>query len=215
MSSINKFDLADLKEGLSSVDDINTCIRKRIKLENLGFSITPHLAHNGSNFNLWYHSLSNLMEDLYEVNKYFCKESKDNDKSRDCAIQIFICKSIHQELLLYTKGHYSAKSLFQSLQKPFQHKLWSQAMVNFNQMINMDEATFSVDEGFTKLKNLLRELKSSLGGVWTDDSLLEIFFHQLNKTHFHHIANALDAKNSIDSSCVITAQEVIQVAQRF
>ncbi|MBW0538940.1 hypothetical protein O181_078655 [Austropuccinia psidii MF-1] len=215
MSSSNKFDLADLKDALSSVDDINARVRKRIELENLGRGITPHLARDGSNFNLWYNSLSNLIEDLYEVDAYFSNPDEDTDKSRDRTIQVFISKSIHQELLSYTEGHYSAKSLFQSLQKRFQHKSWSQAMVIFNRMINLDESTISVDEGFTELQNLLRELKSSLGGVWTDDSLLALFFHQFNKTNFHHIANALDAKKSIDPSCVITAREIMQVAQRF
>ncbi|MBW0482804.1 hypothetical protein O181_022519 [Austropuccinia psidii MF-1] len=104
MSSTNKFNLADLKEALSSVDDINACVRKCIELQNLGRSITPHLARDGSNFNLWYHSLSNLIDNLYDVDMYFGKASNDSDKSRDRAIQIFIHKSIHQELLLYTEG---------------------------------------------------------------------------------------------------------------
>ncbi|MBW0527299.1 hypothetical protein O181_067014 [Austropuccinia psidii MF-1] len=117
MSSTNKFDLADLKEALSSVDDLNAHVRKRIKLENLGRGITPHLAQDGPNFNLWYHSLLNLINDLYDVDTYFGKASDDNYKSRDRAIQIFICKSIHQELLLYTEGLYLARSIFQSLQK--------------------------------------------------------------------------------------------------
>ncbi|MBW0489938.1 hypothetical protein O181_029653 [Austropuccinia psidii MF-1] len=181
MSSTTKFDLADLKEALSSVDNISTRVRKH----------------------------------LYKLDAYFSDPGEDADKSRDCTIQIFISKSIHQELLSYTEGHYSAKSLFQSLQKRFQHKSWSQAMVILNHMINLEESTISVDEGFTELQNLLRELKSSLGGVWTDDSLLALFFHHLNKTHFHHIANALDVKKSIDTSCVITAQEIMQVAQQF
>ncbi|MBW0484912.1 hypothetical protein O181_024627 [Austropuccinia psidii MF-1] len=82
-------------------------------------------------------------------------------------------------------------------------------------MISLEESTISVDEGFTELQNLLRELKSLLGRVWTDDSLLALFFHQFNKTHFHHSANALDAKKSIDPLCFITAREIMQVAQRF
>ncbi|MBW0491158.1 hypothetical protein O181_030873 [Austropuccinia psidii MF-1] len=211
----NKFDLADLKEALSRVDDINARVRKRIELENLGRGITPHLARDGSNFNLWYHSLSNLIDDLYDIDTYFSKASDDHDKSRDRAIQIFICKLIHQELLLYTEGLHSARSIFQSLQKQFQHKSWSQAMVILNQILNLNEATVSLDEGFTEMQNLLCELKSSLGGMWTDDSLLVIFFHQFNKEQFHHIANALDAKKSIDPSCIITSREVMQVAQRF
>ncbi|MBW0538921.1 hypothetical protein O181_078636 [Austropuccinia psidii MF-1] len=215
MSSTNKFDLDDLKEALSSVDDVHARVKKRLELENLGQGITPHLVRDGSNFNLWYHSLSNLIEDLYDVDTYFGEASDDNDKPRDRAIQIFIRKSIHQELLLYTEGLYSAKSIFQSLQKRFQHKSWSQAMVIFNRIMNLNDATASIDEGFTEMQSLLRELKSSLGGVWTDDSLLAMFFHHFNKAHFHQIANALDAKKSIDPSCIITAREVMQVAQRF
>ncbi|MBW0523359.1 hypothetical protein O181_063074 [Austropuccinia psidii MF-1] len=88
-------------------------------------------------------------------------------------------------------------------------------MVIFNQIINLNETTVPLDEGFTEMQNLLRELKSSLGGGWTDDSLLAMFFHHFNKAQFHHIANALDAKKSIDPSCIITAREVMQVAQRF
>ncbi|MBW0531162.1 hypothetical protein O181_070877 [Austropuccinia psidii MF-1] len=113
----NKFDLAYLKEALSSVDDINARVRKRIKLEDLGCGITPHLAQDGSNFNLWYHSLSNLIDDLYDVDTYFSKANTDHDKSRDRAIQVFLCKLIHQELLSYMEGLYSARSIFQSLQK--------------------------------------------------------------------------------------------------
>ncbi|MBW0484913.1 hypothetical protein O181_024628 [Austropuccinia psidii MF-1] len=90
---------SDLKEALSSVDDINAWVRKRIELENLGHGITPHLARDGSNFNLWYNSLSNLIEDLYGLDAYFSDPGEDADKSRDCTIQIFISKSIHQELL--------------------------------------------------------------------------------------------------------------------
>ncbi|MBW0464566.1 hypothetical protein O181_004281 [Austropuccinia psidii MF-1] len=215
MSSTNKFDLADLKEAPRSFDNINSCVQKRIELESLGRGITPHLAHDRSNFNLWYNSLSNLIEDLYELDTYFSDPSKDTDNTRDHTIQIFISKSIHRELLLYTEGHYSAKSLFQSLQKRFKHKSWSHTMVIFNRMISLEESTVSVDEGLTELQNLLRELKSLLGRLWTDDSLLALFFHQFNKTHFHHIANALDAKNSIDPLCLITACEIMQVAQQF
>ncbi|MBW0526961.1 hypothetical protein O181_066676 [Austropuccinia psidii MF-1] len=83
MSSTNKFNLANLKEALSSVNDINACVRKRIRFENLGCGITPHLAQDGSNFNLWYHSLLNLIEDLYDVDTYFGEASDDNNKSRD------------------------------------------------------------------------------------------------------------------------------------
>ncbi|MBW0534038.1 hypothetical protein O181_073753 [Austropuccinia psidii MF-1] len=82
-------------------------------------------------------------------------------------------------------------------------------------MISLEESTISMDEGFTELQNLLRELKSSLGGVWTNDSLLALFFHQFNKTNFHHIENSLDAKKSIDPLCVITAHKIMQVAQQF
>ncbi|MBW0554438.1 hypothetical protein O181_094153 [Austropuccinia psidii MF-1] len=67
MSSSNKFDLANLKDALSSIDNINACVRKHIELENLGCGITPHLSRDRSNFNLWYNSLSNLIEDLYEL----------------------------------------------------------------------------------------------------------------------------------------------------
>ncbi|MBW0531163.1 hypothetical protein O181_070878 [Austropuccinia psidii MF-1] len=88
-------------------------------------------------------------------------------------------------------------------------------MVILNQILNLNEATVSLDEGFTKMQNLLHKLKSSLGGMWTDDSLLAMFFHQFNKAQFHHIANALDEKKSIDPSCIITEREVMQVAQRF
>ncbi|MBW0534308.1 hypothetical protein O181_074023 [Austropuccinia psidii MF-1] len=125
MSLTNKFDLADLKEALSSVDDINAWVQKHIELKNLGRGITPHLYRDGLNFNLWYNSLSNLIKDLYELDTYFSDPGEDADKSRDCTIQILISKSIHQELLSYTEGHYLAKSLFQSLQKRFQHKSWS------------------------------------------------------------------------------------------
>ncbi|MBW0530330.1 hypothetical protein O181_070045 [Austropuccinia psidii MF-1] len=215
MSLTNKFDLVNLKEVLSSVDDINAHVRKRIELENSGRGITPHLARDGSNFNLWYHSLSNLIDNLYDLDTYFGEASNDNNKSRDREIQIFIRKSIHQELLLYTEGLYSARSIFQSLQKRFQHKLLSQAMVILNRTINLNEANVSLDEGFSKMQSLLRKLKSSLGSVWTDDSLLAMFFHQFNKAQFHHIANALNAKEYIDLFCIITAWEVLQVAQRF
>ncbi|MBW0464883.1 hypothetical protein O181_004598 [Austropuccinia psidii MF-1] len=156
INSTNKFNFSDLKEALSSVDDINARVQKHIELENLGCSITPHLARDGSNFNLWYHSLSNLIKELYDLDTYFSDASKDTNKSRDFTIQIFIRKYIHQELLSYTEGHYSAKLLFQSLQKCCQHKSWSQAVIIFNQMINLDEATVLVDKGFTKLKSLLR-----------------------------------------------------------
>ncbi|MBW0495739.1 hypothetical protein O181_035454 [Austropuccinia psidii MF-1] len=88
-------------------------------------------------------------------------------------------------------------------------------MVILNRIINLNEATVSLDEGFTEMQNLLRVLKSLLGSMWTDDSLLAMIFHQFNKAQFHHISNSLDAKKSIDPSCVITAQEVMQVAQRF
>ncbi|MBW0569728.1 hypothetical protein O181_109443 [Austropuccinia psidii MF-1] len=138
MSSTNKFDLANLKEALSSVDDINARVKKRIELENLGHGITPHLAQDGSDFNLWYHSLSNLIDGLYDIDTYFSKASDDHDKSRDRAIQIFICKSIHQELLSYTEGLHSARSNFQSLQKRFQHKSWSQVMVILNWILNLN-----------------------------------------------------------------------------
>ncbi|MBW0468060.1 hypothetical protein O181_007775 [Austropuccinia psidii MF-1] len=156
MTSTNKFDFSDLKEALSSVDDINARVQKHIELENLGCRITPHLVCDGSNFNLWYHSLSNLIKDLYDLYTYFSNARKDTNKSRDFTIQIFIRKSIHQDLLSYTEGHYSAKLLFQSLQKCFQHKSWSQAMIIFNKIINLDEATVFGDKGFTKLQILLQ-----------------------------------------------------------
>ncbi|MBW0501911.1 hypothetical protein O181_041626 [Austropuccinia psidii MF-1] len=83
-------------------------------------------------------------------------------------------------------------------------------MVILNRIINLNESTVSLDEGFTEMQNLLRALKSSLGSMWTDDSLLEMSFHQFNKAQFHQIANSLDTKKSIDPSCVITAQEGIE-----
>ncbi|MBW0569447.1 hypothetical protein O181_109162 [Austropuccinia psidii MF-1] len=82
-------------------------------------------------------------------------------------------------------------------------------------MINLEESSVSINEWFTELQNPLQELKSLLGGVWTDDSLLALFFHQFNKTPFHHIANAFNAKKLIDTSCLITAREIMQVAQGF
>ncbi|MBW0581938.1 hypothetical protein O181_121653 [Austropuccinia psidii MF-1] len=154
MASANKFDLADLKEALRSADNINACVQKHIELESLGHSITPHLSRDGSNFNLWYNSLLNLTEDLYKLDTYFSDPSEDADKSRDSTVHIFIFKSIHQELPPYTECHYSSKLLFQSLQKFFQHKSWSQAMVIFNSMINLEESSVSINKGFNELQNL-------------------------------------------------------------
>ncbi|MBW0475571.1 hypothetical protein O181_015286 [Austropuccinia psidii MF-1] len=43
MTLTNKFNLDNLKEALSSVDDINAHVQKRIEFENLGCGITPTL----------------------------------------------------------------------------------------------------------------------------------------------------------------------------
>ncbi|MBW0538923.1 hypothetical protein O181_078638 [Austropuccinia psidii MF-1] len=214
-SSNNKFDVEGLRMALSQADDTNSQVRRRIEIENLGHNITPHLAKDGQNFNHWSRSLKNLIEDIFDEANYFYENKEDTERSRNRSIRTFIIKSIHEDLLPYIDELDQARLIYKALQTRFQHTSWSHAMTTFNNLLSLNEENVSLNEAFTRLQNDLKTLKSAIGGTWTDDILLSLFFHNFNKDTYHSIANALDAKRAINPESLITSKEIMEIAQRF
>ncbi|MBW0462851.1 hypothetical protein O181_002566 [Austropuccinia psidii MF-1] len=80
----------------------------------------------------------------------------------------------------------------------FSHTSWSRTMNIFNTILNANEESQSIGYGNALIQENLQKLKSDIGGKWNDESLMEIFFHHFNKAHYHQIANAIDARISVD-----------------
>ncbi|MBW0506606.1 hypothetical protein O181_046321 [Austropuccinia psidii MF-1] len=211
----NKFDVEDLQMALSQADDTNSRVRQRIEIKNLGHNITPHLAKDGRNFNHWSRSLKNLIEDIFDETSYFYQITKDTNLSRNRSIRTFIIKSIHKDLLPYIDELDQARVIYKALQTRFQHTSWSHAMTTFNNLLSLHKENVSLNEAFTRLQDDLKTLKAAIGGTWTDDILLALFFHKFNKDTYHSIANALDAKREINPESQITSKEIMEIAQRF
>ncbi|MBW0527798.1 hypothetical protein O181_067513 [Austropuccinia psidii MF-1] len=215
MASSSKFDLEDLKAAIGGIDNASAQVQKRIKIENLGQRITPHLAKDGVNFAQWSRALKDLVEDVFDKPSYFLDTCEDTNCSRNRVICTFIFKSVHEELIPYVEDHLHARKIFNTSHQRFQHTSWSQAMNVLSDILSLSDETIPLNEGFFTLQNYLRQLKSLIGGTWTDEALMALFFHHFNKKNYHVIANALDAKKAIYPSSPVTAQEIMQIAQRF
>ncbi|MBW0522987.1 hypothetical protein O181_062702 [Austropuccinia psidii MF-1] len=88
-------------------------------------------------------------------------------------------------------------------------------MTNFNNLLSLNEENISLNEAFTRLQDDLKTLKAAVGGTWTDDILLALFFHNFNKDTYHSIANSLDAKRAINPESQIMSKEIMEIAQCF
>ncbi|MBW0540842.1 hypothetical protein O181_080557 [Austropuccinia psidii MF-1] len=214
-SSTTRFDLEDLKTALINVDQTDNKIRKRLETEKLGQSIAPHLARDGDNFRQWSRALCLLVEDIFDDESYFESESDDEIRTRNNAVQTFILKSIDEHLLPYVEEITSARQIFQRLASPFSHNSWSHTMNIFNTIINANEESQSIGDGYTLIQENLRKLKAAIGGQWSDESLMAIFFHRFNTANFHQIANAVDARISVDPTSKIKGRDILEIAHRM
>ncbi|MBW0484574.1 hypothetical protein O181_024289 [Austropuccinia psidii MF-1] len=181
MASSNKFDLEDLKAAIGGIDDASAQVRKQIEIENLGQSITPHLAKDSINFAQWSRALKDLVEDVFDEPSYFSDTREDTDRLRNCVICTFIFKSVHEELVPYVEDHLHARKIFNIIHQRFQHTSWSQAMNVLSDILSVSDDTVPLNKGFFTLQNHLRQLKSSIGGAWTNEALMALFFHHFNK----------------------------------
>ncbi|MBW0510338.1 hypothetical protein O181_050053 [Austropuccinia psidii MF-1] len=192
-SSTAKFNLNDLKTALISVDQTDTRIRKRLETKTLGQSIAPHLAKDGNNFRQW-------------------SNSEDEVKTRNNAVQTFILKLIDERLLSYAEDIASTRQIFQRLASCFSHTSWSHTMNIFNTILNANEESQSVGDSYTLIQENLTKLKYAIGGQWDNESLMAIFFHHFNKAHYHHIANAIDARISVDPTSRVRGRDILKIA---
>ncbi|MBW0529188.1 hypothetical protein O181_068903 [Austropuccinia psidii MF-1] len=85
----------------------------------------------------------------------------------------------------------------------------------FTTIFNATGDSKAPDNGYAKIQDNLKKLKTAIGGQWSNESLIAIFFHHCNKQHFHEIANAIDARISIDPTVKIRGRDVLEVAQRL
>ncbi|MBW0538568.1 hypothetical protein O181_078283 [Austropuccinia psidii MF-1] len=214
-SASSKLDLEDLRAALANVDQIDTRVRKRLETERLGQSIAPHLTRDGLNFCHWSRSLCHLVEDIFDQENYFEIEEDDALRSRNNAVQIFILKSIDDSLLSYVEDVTSARKIYSLLESRFTHTSWSHVMNLFTTIINDTNDLESPDNGYAKIQDNLKKLKTAIGGQWNDDSLMAMFFHHCNRQYFHQIANAVDARISIDPSIKVRGRDILEIAHRL
>ncbi|MBW0487365.1 hypothetical protein O181_027080 [Austropuccinia psidii MF-1] len=84
----------------------------------------------------------------------------------------------------------------------------------FDNLINRSDASTNLNS-YMAIKTNVSNLKSALGSIWDDNTLLAMFFHHQNKQFFHEISTSMDAKLSLDDKVQICAEDILQVAQRF
>ncbi|MBW0537729.1 hypothetical protein O181_077444 [Austropuccinia psidii MF-1] len=85
----------------------------------------------------------------------------------------------------------------------------------FTNVVEASDDSEPLDNGYTKIQENLKNRKSALGGKWNDKNLMAMFFHHYNKRHFHQIANAIDARISIDPTIEIKGRDILEIAHRL
>ncbi|MBW0487964.1 hypothetical protein O181_027679 [Austropuccinia psidii MF-1] len=157
----------------------------------------PHLTRDGMNFRHWSRSLCLLFDDIFEDEAYF--EVQEDNTLRSCnnAVQIFILRSIDKLLLSYVEDVTSARKIYRLFGSRFTHTSWSHIMNLFTTIVDATSDLETSDNGYTKIQDNFKKLKTAIGGQWSNDSLMAMFFHHYNKQCFHQIANAVDARISI------------------
>ncbi|MBW0530555.1 hypothetical protein O181_070270 [Austropuccinia psidii MF-1] len=107
-------------------------------------------------------------------------------------------RSLYDSLLSYVEDVTSARKIYRLLESRFTHTSWPHIMNLFTTIINSTDDLETPDNGYAKIQANLKKLKTAFGGQWSNDSLMAMFFHHYNKKYFHQIANAVDARISID-----------------
>ncbi|MBW0499378.1 hypothetical protein O181_039093 [Austropuccinia psidii MF-1] len=79
----------------------------------------------------------------------------------------------------------------------------------FDNLINRSDASTNLNDSYVAIKINVSNLKSALGSIWDDDTLVAIFFYHWNKQLFHEISTAMDDKVQI------CTEDILQVAQHF
>ncbi|MBW0535801.1 hypothetical protein O181_075516 [Austropuccinia psidii MF-1] len=120
-----------------------------------------------------------------------------------------------EHLLPYVEEITSARQIFQQLASHSSHNSWSHTMNIFNTILNANEESQSIGDGYTLIQENLRKLKAAIGGQWNDESLMEIFFHRFNTPNFHQISNAVDARILVNPTSNVKGQDILEIAHRM
>ncbi|MBW0548620.1 hypothetical protein O181_088335 [Austropuccinia psidii MF-1] len=214
-SSSSNFDLEDLNSALANVDQTDTWVCKCLETKRLGQSIAPHLTKDGMNICHWSRSLCLLVNDIFEEEDYFASQEDDTLPSCKNAVQIFILISIDDSLLSYVEDVTLARTIYRLFETCFTYTSWSHMMSLITTIINATNDLETPDNGYSKIQDSLKNLKTAIGGKWSDESLMAMFFYHYNKHYFDQIANAVNARISISPSIEDQGRDILEIAHRL